>query len=327
MRLSGKIDMAALALTPIHHGKGTSGNTSLLRIEEVLTADGDSVRVPFVSGNSMKHLIRVGGVAHALEAMEVPDGTLSKPVVDLLFAGGSMSKTGSAVTLSAARRIEELFPILSLCGYSAGNTMQPSKLVVADWRPVCAENAWRMPEAMRELPLARHRAGALRSEVFGTRHEPTRQALPSRMLTHEAREAREDEVSDKVEEVTPDKGDSLQMIHEVEVLKAGTRLWGAISFEAVSEFELAALKAALSYACKGRGPDGGLVFHIGAKASVGYGQISIHFTGWFREGIRSPEFSSGDSLIPAVSADEYVEYVRHLHDHRAEIIAMLQELA
>jgi len=95
----------------------------------------------------------------------------------------------------------------------------------------------------------------------------------------------------------------------------------------VSELELAALKAALSFACRGRSPDGGLEFTIGAKSSIGYGRISVRFAGWFREGIRPPEFSSGDSLIPAMSADEYGEYIRHLVDHREEILATLQEVA
>jgi len=75
--------------------------------------------VPFISGNSFKHTIREAGVDHALTAMGVADGSLTKPVVDLLFSGGHLSKSGSAVNLSKARALAELFPILGVCGYSA----------------------------------------------------------------------------------------------------------------------------------------------------------------------------------------------------------------
>ena len=120
---SGTLIFTAVAMDPIHHGAGTEGNTQLLRMQDLVLDDGTPARVPFISGNSIKHQIRAGGVKFALKAMAVQAGTLTKGVVDLLFSGGALTKSGSAVNLSQARDLAALFPILSVCGYAAGNFM------------------------------------------------------------------------------------------------------------------------------------------------------------------------------------------------------------
>src|SRR5690606_24279007 len=160
MRLTGKIDIRATALEPIVHGAGTSGNTQLLRMQEIVY-DGVPCRVPFVSGNSVKHRLRAAAVQYALDAMGVEDHTLTKAEVVLLFSGGHLSKGGAAIDLEQCRKLEGLLPPLSLCGYSAGNTMTESKIRVSHLHVVCRENAWRLPDDLVGHSAAQMRVGAI----------------------------------------------------------------------------------------------------------------------------------------------------------------------
>lgn len=323
MRTTGRIDIDAVALEPIHHGAGTSGNTQILRTQDVVLASGQLARVPFVSGNSLKHRIREAGARFALEAMGIADGSLTKPVVDLLFSGGALTKSGSAVDLAKARALGELFPLLPLCGYSAGNAMQPGKLRVDNLHLVCAENEWRLPASAKVLPMAMKSAGSMRGEEFGTRHEPSRVPHVARLLTTGETQRLEGQAALSLGEVRPEKGDSLQMIYDWQVVKAGARFWGAIHVEGVTEMELAALRSALSTACDGDAPDGGLVFRVGAKSSIGHGRMSWHLSGSVREAVRGPGFSASDALSPSKASGDTEAYSTHLRERSKEILAAL----
>lgn len=324
-RISGRLELTATALDALHHGAGTSGNTQLLRVQDIVhPVTGLPARVPFISGNSFKHRIRDAGVRFALAAMGVDEGTLTKPQVDLLFSGGSLSKTGSAVNLEHARQIERLFPALSLCGYSAGNTMQPSKIRVDNLHLVCAENDWRVPDGLRELPSLKHRAALYRGEAFGTRHEPTRQAHVARLLTAAESERLDLAVSKKQTVKTPEKGDSQQMIYDFEVVKPGAVFWGAVHLDDLSELEGVALRSALSFACDGVHADGRYLYRLGAKNSIGYGRVAVTFTGALREGIRPPDFRPGADLVPAGQCDPALDaYRAHLRSEREAILGAL----
>jgi hypothetical protein len=327
-RLSGQITILATALEALHHGAGTEGNTQILRVQEGIDpATGEETRTPLITGNSIKHCwIREAGVRFALEAMAIPDGSLTKPVVDLLFSGGGLSKTGTSVNLDRSRRLERLFPILGLCGYGAGNTMTSSKLRVDNLHVVCAENGWRLPASAKDSPLATKRAGLLRSESFGTRHESTRSPHVFRLLTSEEQSQRTLAVSAKQKKPTPEKGDSAQMIYSFEVLKPGAQLWGCIHFEEITDLELVALRSALSRACEGVHTDGRLIYRVGAKASIGLGRVAVAFDGAMREGVRAPAFSEAAELVPTRGSSDLDRYRAHLREHTAEILETLAEL-
>lgn len=330
-RQSGRLDFIATAIDAIHHGAGTSGNTSLLRTQEITTPDGEEVRVPFVSGNSIKHMIRQAGVEYSLAAMSVSDGTLSKSVVDLLFSGGHLSKSSASINLSRARQIAELFPMLGVCGYSAGNYMAHSKLAVDNVHLVCAENLFRLPTIARDTPQAKQRASMFRGEDFGTRHEATRSPHVARLLTDGARLALEGRVSDALAaavehgESTAKDVESTQMIYEFQVIKPGAVMFGGLNYRDLNGLELAALKAALSQACHGQVGEG-LVYHLGAKSSIGLGRVAIKWSGSIR-GIVAPQMSDDLSLVPANGPEWDTAYAAHLQEHRDEILQALAEAA
>lgn len=334
--VSGRLDLDVTAVDAIHHGAGVSGNTQLLRTQEIVEPDGSPARVPFISGNSLKHLIRDGAVRFALHAMQVPKGSLSKAVVDLLFSGGHLSKGGQSLDLEQARQVAELFPALSLLGYSAGNWMSGSRIQVNNLHMVCAENSFRTPARLKGLPHSEQRSAALRSEEFGTRHEASKQPHVDRMLSAEERKALEAAVSD-AKQARDDGGSAVkrkgssQMIYEFQTIKAGSKFFGAILYHDLSMHELAALKSGLSWSCKGRDGDD-FFFGIGAKNSVGWGQVAIRFTGAWRK-IDIPDLEESDALMPVPSMEGEHEdpdlnsYVGHLKDHRDDILALLEGMA
>jgi len=324
--ISGRLHFTALALDPIHHGAGNVGNTSVLRKQDVILPDGKTARVPFISGNSIKHKIREAAASFALQAMGVSGG-LTKAQVDLLFSGGSLSKSGSSVNLSQARQLEELFPVVGLCGYSAGNTMTASKLTVEHLHLVCAENQHRVhAELADEIgdALLSRRAGQYLGEDFGTRHENKNPAV-QRFLTYEERKRIEGEKSKKKDEVHADKGDSLQMIYEFETIRPGALFFGCIHFRDVSDMELAALQSALGFACEGQTEDGRMIYTIGAKSSIGFGRVGIRWVGQLRASLRPPEFTDADALTSFDKTERISAYVTHLRANKDAILTAMTE--
>lgn len=330
---SGHIDIVATALEPLHHGAGTNGNTQVFRTVETVNPDtGEAYPDPIISGNSIKHMIRAGSVRYALDVMGVADESLSKSVVDLLMSGGHLGAGSQSVDLKQARDVARLFPALSLCGYSAGNVMCKSKLSVHIMHLVCQENAWRMmPDTCRTSKHIAMSMWDFRGEEFGTRHEASRDPRVMRMLTAGDRDAlvsttsAKKKAKDETGDVQEKAKNSSQMIYEFQTISAGSLWWGGIDFDDISEFERAALLTGLGHAC--RGMDGSRYrFALGAKSSIGFGQVAAEFSGSIRQ-IASPAFESATALVPITERSEVSEYRQALTNNSAEIIALLKRMA
>lgn len=327
MHLTGKIDIRATALEPLVHGAGTSGNTQLLRTQDIMLPDGTMTKVPFISGNSIKHKLRACAVQYALDAMGVEDHSMTKPEIDLLFSGGHLSKSGAAIDLTMARELEQLFPALSLCGYSAGNTMTESKIRVSHLHVVCAENAWRLPDDLLEHPALALRAGALRVEEFGTRHDQATKHVSRRLLTEGANDAvakrKTKTLAAPKEDGPAERGDSAQMIYEFSSIAAGATLWGTIQVAELTELEQAALSSAFHYAATDRRGDS-IVMGVGAKNAIGYGSIKVELRGSIR--VAPPRYEATSELTHA--GDTLASrYTTHLRERKGEILAALRKAA
>lgn len=319
-RTSGKIELDVTVLDGIHHGAGVSGNTAMLRTQDICDDEGNLARVPWVSGSSFKHLLRDAGARHAIKTLRLDDGSLPKSVVDLLFSGGHLTKSGSAVGLGKARELEALFPILML-GYSAGNTMRSSRVHIDNFHLVCSENKFRTPKYLQELPHTKKLAGAYKSEEFGTRHEASKAPYVSRLLEGDARRLLEDKNAKAVESgQKQDKGDSSQMIFEFQTIVPNSRMFSTIYFDELNRLEMGALKAALSFACQGGSDEEGYHYYLGAKRSSGWGRVAIKMIG--HKDV-SPSISESEAM--EVCMDPQVEYERHLTSHKDEILEALKE--
>jgi len=253
------VDTTTLTITltaPLHHGAGTSGNTALLRTHEITLPDGTHTRVPFVSANSVRHGLRDALAWHAARELNIPDGSLAKGVVDLLWSGGAVTATGAQVDLDIARRVDDVFPALGLLGYAAKSDIVAGTLRVSDLEVVARENAWRLPADLQALPHAQQGVAAYRTEEFGTRHDIT--STPVARFV------------DAAQQVT-----GTQMIYDVQALKAGTVLYGTVSLTpAATEGHRVALGAALALWA----PDG--IVRLGAKSALGYGAATVTGVDW-----------------------------------------------
>lgn len=332
-RVSGQIDIYMVALEPIHHGAGTVGNTQVLRRENIVTPDGQFHRVPFISGNSLKHLLRAAMAQYALQVMDIPDGSLTKGVVDLLFSGGHLGAGGSTVNLERARHLAAMFPLLSVCGYSAGNSMNEARLSVDPIHMVCAENVWRMPDylkadASNETFMSKRQARFIGTN-FGTRHEAMRSAAVAPLLTDE-------ENTRLTEAFAAGKGKeagSSQMIFDYEVIHPGARFWSTLFFRELNPMEKAAFVGGLYQIQSGRGPNGGFIWRIGAKGNSGHGAVEVFLKTSLRESIRPMEFTEVEGMVPlkgegedtsAQGNAEMAAYRNHLRSNRDEIVAALE---
>lgn len=234
----------------LHHGAGTAGNTALLRTQEIVLPDGTPTVVPYISGNSLRHQLRAAAAQHALTAMAVQHHSLPKAVVDLLWSGGALTRTGANTDLDTPREAAALFPALSLFGYSAGATMAAGRLRVDNIHLVCKENVWRLPPMLAATEQAALPAAAFRSDEFGTRHDAARAATPARYL-----------------DGAP--ADTNQMIYDLQTIKPGAVLQSTLRLDDASDAELDVLAAAVQTAA----PDG--VISLAAKSAVGYGRCQL----------------------------------------------------
>lgn len=338
--ISGKLHLHAIALDPVHHGgDGTQGNKEPIRTQTIADPEtGQPVDVPFISGNSVKHMIRKYGALFALQAAGLDDGQWTKAQRDLLLSGGTFSSGGSSVKLDAARKLERAFPILAVCGYAAGNYGAESKLDVDHWHLVCEENQWRLHDRIARLADedstdGNRVAGALKARApqykdvdFGTRHEPgSSEAM--KMLTDDEQKRIADQRAGRQGDDHPDKNDSLQMIYDYEVLVPGTQFFSCIHFRNLSELERAAFTGALHHACQDTTADDRQVYRIGGKSSVGLGRVAVRWFGSIREDIRPPEHVDDDSLVAFGEDDSQMQrYVEHLREHESDIREAMEGL-
>ena len=328
MSHSGRIDIIAVALDAIHHGAGTEGNTQVLRRQEVLQPDGTIETVPFISGNSIRHMLRNAGVLFALEAMGVEAESLTKGMVDLLFSGGSLGGKNS-FSLAKAKRVEQLFPVLSLLGYSAGNRIEAGRVEVWNLQLVCQQNQFRAPETVTQQRLQLD-GNALVGSQFGTRHDAARIAQAARYLALPAAAAVAEEASapkGKTKAPAAEKSETTQMIYDYEVILPGAEFFGGIVYRGLRDAELNALVSALSYACDGA-EHGGYLYRVGAKSGTGLGRMR-----WYLSGLQKPLAPTAmepSSLLPVLADDgasRLAEYQAHLRSNREAILAELAELS
>lgn len=279
----------ATLTSPFAHGAGNSGNTRLLRTQEVIQPDGTTTQVPFLSAASIRHGIRSSLAWRIADACWSP-GEMTKAQVDLLWSGGAISSTGAQVDLDLQRRVADLLPHLACLGYAARSDIYEGVVRVSDAILVCAENAWRTPDDV--AATRQRRAAAYRGEEFGTRHD-TASTPAARMI----------QPPDTLAPVTVS---STQMIFDTQVLLPGAALYGTIGLTAAAT----ASQRVAVLAGIGLWAPGGVAF-LGASTHTGYGQATIDWRGTIDD----------DDLTAAV-----VDLDEHLARHRAEIRDLVDEV-
>lgn len=218
------IGIRATLHAPMAHGAdGKAGNATIFRRIRVLTTTGDTLELPYYSGNAVRGQVRDLLADHLLRALGLP-ADRAKPVVALwffyaLYSGGALEEKSDATKAlrkqlgdhgaarnDGIRTFRDLLPSLSLLGCALGNKVLPGHVQFADLRPVCAE--W----GTGSLPVAE-----LMTWEFLTRRED-----------HE------------------DHQENHSMIAQTEVIRAGAELEGGLEHDrAIPAIEKAALARGL----------------------------------------------------------------------------------
>lgn len=325
--IRGRIIIIAEALEPIHHGGDKSGNEVLYRTAPVWV-DGVAEDVPIVSGNAVKHLNREGASRFALAATGIDDdGDLTREEINLLFSGGTLTKSGQTVKLSEAREVEKALPGLGLHGYACGNVMQEAQVAFSSLELLCDATQHKHRETVETYaPEFLDRFDDTPDDYlrgyFGTNHEPSRRRGMRDLMHPDVREALEKSVSDG-----DDK--SSQMIFGYQCLIPGSVLVGSITLKnGVRPQELQALRSGFWWPTEGQGPRGGVLLRFGGKGSTGHGLCEVRFFGQVVEGLEAPRFVDTQAIAPAeANGDEELQaYIASLKSRRDEIRESLKEV-
>lgn len=294
------LPLTLTAVEPISHGAGTSGNTQLLRTADVILPDGRRTAVPYVSGNSLRHTLRAALAWHLVRTLQLPEKSLSKRVVDLLWSGGALTSTGNQADLELNRRVHTRLPGVGALGYSAQSDIVAGTLWVDNIHLVCQENRFRLPVHLADHPHAKLPAGAMRTETFGTRHDVAGTPVDRYIALLDN--------TGELDLGTAEPLPTTQMIYDMQVIKPGAVLWSGLHLYAPTAGHVAALAVAVDEAA----PEvaGHRILPLGGKRSVGFGSCRLE----------------ADLTVLGDVAELRAQYEAHLHAHREEILTLLDEV-
>lgn len=125
-----RINIEYTLTSPVSHIGETASTGSYF--QTINTAYG---RVPVITGNSFRGIIRDKLAAHLLKVVGAP---VDKETFNVLFSGGNIS--GSTKNdVERAKLIREHFPMLSLLGGGLGTMIMSGNLISGFLYPVCVE--------------------------------------------------------------------------------------------------------------------------------------------------------------------------------------------
>jgi len=241
LRIQGWIE----ALTPIvHHGDEKTGSTPVLRAMTHWDPEqADFVRLPFLSGNAIRGVLRRLVMADLVDRLGY---TVRSPKLHhALYTGGALESTDEttgSIDLGFRNQVREAFPPLGLFGTVVGNQMIPSSLRVDLAVPYCRE--YRSYLDGIDDPRLQYSVRTFTDFSFATRRDDLRA------------EREEDE-------------QAVQMLIEFEAFVPGTRFAHGFYLVYPSDLEVACLGHAL--ALWREQP------FIGGKAGSGYGRIAFQY--------------------------------------------------
>ena len=127
------------ALSSVVHAGDTHGTDTLLRREQITTAEGDTTVIPVISGNAFRGRLRRVAEELFRDALHL-EGQVPLNAAYALRNGGSLYKS-SREPLTGRRRaaIRDLVPVLGVFGCAAGSTILDGALEVGKVVPHATE--------------------------------------------------------------------------------------------------------------------------------------------------------------------------------------------
>lgn len=257
------------ALSSISHNGGErNGTITQLRREKFVQPNGKVAKVPVISGNAIRGILRDRGMFNMLhqigygvnqETGEVSGLPLS--AFYFLFSGGALTSTGAAgIDIEKFRSMRETIPLIGLFGGAVGNIIMPGKMKIGKLIPLCNETAHLVPE--RFLPETTQTIWEYCQTEMYTRRDDEKNDRVRMLISRPAIGEGESK-----KPATPQ-----QMKYDVETLAAGTQFYWKIVLEDVSDVEFEAFLTTILEFSKAP--------NIGGKGAVGLGEISIKLDKW-----------------------------------------------
>lgn len=244
-----------------HNGGEINGNVAMFRRMGVIQHNGESVDIPYISGNAIRGKLRDVSAKITLDMLGDDDKphAVTPQVFQFLFSGGTLtSGSNKDGDIDAFKQIKQVMPHASLFGGAFGNAILQGKMKVNPLIPVAKETAHLIPKefVVRDMDDLPEVATYLQLEMF-TRRENLKDAQfePYIQTTLDAPDA-----------------ETSQMIYHVETLQAGTPLYWKVILEDVTPEEFAAFVAALG--------SFSTISVVGGKGAVGFGQIEMSSLEW-----------------------------------------------
>ena len=259
------------ALSSISHNGGErNGTITQLRREKFVQPDGKVAKVPVISGNAIRGIMRDRGMFNMLVQLGYGVNSDTGEVKGLplqafyfLFSGGSLVSTGTeGLDIKHFREMRQAIPLISLFGGAAGNVIMPGKVKIGKLLPLCKETAHLVPD--RFLPETTETIWEYCQTEMYTRRDDEKndrvRMLINRPLLGDGTEA-------PIEKKAPQ-----QMKYDVETLAAGTQFYWKLVLEDVTDVEFEAFLATILEFSKSP--------VVGGKGGVGHGEISIKLDKW-----------------------------------------------
>lgn len=261
------------ALSSISHNGGErNGTITQLRREKFVQPGGKVAKVPVISGNAVRGILRDHGMFGMLRQLGygVNDETgevtgLPLSAFYFLFSGGALTSTGDGhFDIEHFRSMRETIPLIALFGGAAGNVIMPGKLKIGKLLPICNETAHLIPS--RFLPETTQTIWEYCQTEMYTRRDDEKNDRVRMLISRPALTEGEQTVP------AEKKAAPQQMKYDIETLAAGTQFYWKVVLEDVSDIEFEAFLATVIEFSKSP--------NIGGKSAVGHGEISIKLDKW-----------------------------------------------
>lgn len=268
------------ASTPLAHHAEVFGNSAVLMDRKVRLPDGRFVRVPCVTGDTMRHGMREAAAYSLLDAAGLlKEGSLSEAALRLLFAGGMVTGRGDAsvVRLDAYRRMVDLIPTMALFGGCADNRVIPGRLDVDDAQLVCEESRHAMPSWVLDWMREHQSEAASRRShvevVQRVRMDPALNPGKRRLLTAGAAAAVEQRLLESEaahhadSDIERQAAKSTMMPRTFEVLVQGSLLFWRVGAACYSDLDEDTFHVALGAFLANA--------QVGGKRATGHGRLRV----------------------------------------------------
>lgn len=254
-----------------HNGGERNGTITQLRREKFVQPGGKVSKVPVVSGNAIRGILRDRGMFSMLRHLGYGVNEETGKVTGLplnafyfLFSGGSLTSSGDGhIDVKHFREMRETIPLIALFGGAAGNTILPGKMKIGKLLPICTETQHLIPQKFH--PDAVQTIWEYCQTEMYTRRDDEKNDRVRMLISRPA--LTEGATAELQKPAVPQ-----QMKYDVETLAAGTQFYWKVVLEDVTDVEFEAFLATVLEFSKSP--------TVGGKSAVGHGEISIKLDKW-----------------------------------------------